>query len=862
MTSPATDRRTVAPNWKRYAPALASVALLALSATLMSRELRHFRYHEIATRIHAFQARQLIASVSLTLLVYCVLPLYDTMALKYVRQRLPQRRVMFASVVSYAISQTLGMPALTGGGVRYRFWSSWGVGAGDIARAVGFVGFTFGLGLAVVSALALLAEPTEAAVLLHVAPSVAQVVGLLLLALVATYLVMALRHRERVMTVGPISFSLPRPALAIAQTLVPLADWLLAAAVLYVLLPHDRSPTFLAFVAAFVLAQSAGILSNVPGGAGVFETVMLLLLQPAVRPDEAIGALIVYRAIYYLLPFLGGVALLAFNEARLRQPAIKTAITQTARFSSAILPRALAAATLLAGLVLLVSGATPSVHSRLTWLDDLLPLGVIELSHFAGSLVGVALVLLAWALWHRLDAAWGITVALLTVGALTALVKGLDWEEATALMAVLALLLPARRAFYRKGALLHEPLEPGWVAAVVVAVGASIWLGVFAYKHVEFQGSMWWQFTTHGDAPRFMRAEAGVLIALAVFGFMRLLRHSEATPAPPTADELSAAREIARSSADTTAYLALLGDKNLLFSPSRDAMIMYGVKGRSWIALGDPLGAEAAASDLVWRFSEMADKHGGWPVFYETTDLRLPLFIDLGLSFVKLGEEALIGLSDFSLDGPERRVLRRTEREFAKRGATFEMLPPEAVPEHLPTLRRISDDWLQSKRAREKGFSLGRFDDAYLSATPVAIVRDEGDIVAFANVWLGAPGTQLSADLMRYSNTAPKNVMEYLFIQLLLWGRQQGYAEFSLGMAPLSGLANRALAPFWSRAGSWLFRHGENFYNFQGLRQYKEKFAPRWRPRYLASPGGVVLPRVVANVTSLIGGGVKGLVMR
>ncbi len=102
--------------------------------------------------------------------------------------------------------------------------------------------------------------------------------------------------------------------------------------------------------------------------------------------------------------------------------------------------------------------------------------------------------------------------------------------------------------------------------------------------------------------------------------------------------------------------------------------------------------------------------------------------------------------------------------------------------------------------------------------------------------------------------------MEFLFIELMLWGKEEGYRWFNLGMAPLAGLENRPQAPLWNRLGALLYRHGEHFYNFQGLRDYKEKFDPVWVPRYLASPGGLALPRVLANLATLISGGVKGVI--
>jgi phosphatidylglycerol lysyltransferase len=189
-------------------------------------------------------------------------------------------------------------------------------------------------------------------------------------------------------------------------------------------------------------------------------------------------------------------------------------------------------------------------------------------------------------------------------------------------------------------------------------------------------------------------------------------------------------------------------------------------------------------------------------------------------------------------------------------------MQPESVAAHLEELKNISDAWLTEKSAREKGFSLGFFQPDYIRRCPVALVIRNKQIEAFANLWTGAQLEQLSLDLMRYLPEAPEGVMEFLFVCLMLWGKEQGYRWFNLGMAPLSGLENRALAPLWNRLGAFVFRHGEHFYNFQGLRQYKDKFDPEWRPRYLASPGGLALPQIFANLATLISGGIKGVVAK
>jgi phosphatidylglycerol lysyltransferase len=319
---------------------------------------------------------------------------------------------------------------------------------------------------------------------------------------------------------------------------------------------------------------------------------------------------------------------------------------------------------------------------------------------------------------------------------------------------------------------------------------------------------------------------------------------------------------IVQEASDTDAHLAMLGDKVFLFNASGTAFLMYGIIGNSWIAMGDPVGPEGELEDLAWRFREAADRHGDRGVFYQVSHQRLPMYLDMGLSLLKLGEEARVALSGFSLEGSQRKDFRYTLRKLEKDGCRFEVLPPGSVTADATAFKEISDQWLAEKSSREKGFSLGFFSEAYLDRYAIAVVRQQDRMMAFANIWPGAGQEELSIDLMRYRPAAPNGIMEYLFLQIMLWGKTGGYQWFNLGMAPLSGFEARALAPLWTRLGGFVFRHGENFYNFQGLRQYKEKFDPVWSPKYLACPGGISIPRTLADVSLLISGGLKGMLPR
>ena len=854
--------KRVVPPW---AGPLVILLLLILSLFVLHGELRQYHYHDITRAIFAVPRSHVALAFLFTAIAYALLPAYDVIALSYVRRPLPLGRAVFSSFISYGLSQTLGFPLVTGSSVRYRFWSAWGLSTSEIAQAVSFVGATFALGMIFLSGTVFLLEPSTTMELIGLPYGVLRPIGVTLLAIVALYLFWSATQAKAIRVRG-WEFPVPSLGMTALQLTAATADWAAAGAVLYSLLPAGHVLSFLPFLGAFLLAQFAGQISHVPGGLGIFETLMVVLLKPYLPAAPAVAALVAFRAIYYLVPFALSLILLAGYEAvRQRERVVyvaSTAGTFAARWTSSLLPQALSATTFIAGAILLFSGATPSVHGRVSALDRLLPLGVIEFSHFAGSIAGAGLLVLAWAIRRRLDAAYGLTVTLLIVGIVASLLKGLDWEEAVLLSIVLAVVLPSHRAFYRKAAITSEPLEPGWIVAVLVVAGASVWLGFFSYKHVDFSSELWFRFTTHGDAPRFLRATAGTLGALAVFGLMRLLRHAEAEPALPTEEELERARAVIRESSETPANLVFLGDKALLFSPSGKAFLMYGVEGRSWVALGDPIGPEEEATELAWHFREEADRHGAWPVFYEVGTDRLPLYIDLGLTLLKLGEAAVVSLDVFTLEGGKRKGLRRTIKEVSRHGAEFTVVPREQVSSLLPELKCVSDAWLEEKHTREKGFSMGRFDERYISEFPVGVVRIGSRIVAFANLWCSGDGTEVSVDLMRYSPAAPSGVMEFLFIELLLWGKGQGFRKFNLGMAPLSGLQNRTLAPLWNRAGALLYRHGEHFYNFRGLRSYKDKFDPRWEPRYLASPGGLVLPRILANTAALISGGLRGVVLR
>ena len=843
-------------------PAVVGACIFGVAIFVLHHELASYRLSDIEAHLASISARHRALALALTIASYALLTGYDALAFRFLGSALAYPRVALASFVGFVFSHNIGLSFLGGNAVRYRILTSFGVAPGDIARVVAFNLITFWLGFFALGGLVLTLDPIALPATLHLPFATSRPIGALLLAALGAYMPFSLLKRSP-LRVGGFEFVLPRPSWTIAQLALSALDWALAAAIFFVLLPHKDGLSLGIVLGAYLLAQVVGLASHVPGGLGVFEGVMVLLLGSYLSGEVVLGAAIAYRVLYYLVPLVVAVVLFGGYEALQRRHLFDRGKELFSRWVPEVVPRAFSAVVLLAGIVLLASGATPAAPGRIPVLERWIPLPLIEVSHLLGSLTGVALLLLARALQQRLDAAYFLSLLGLAAGAAVSITKGLDYEEAALLTLTFAALLPCHRFFYRRSSLLTESFSADWIVGIALVVVGTGVVTLFAYRHVEYSRDLWWSFDVHGNAPRSLRALFGAGFLLAVFALYRLMRPAQPDVELPSADELELLRPLVAAAPSTEAHLALLGDKRLLQHEGGAGFVMYGIEGRSWIAMGDPVGAPDVRRELAWRFRELADAHGGRASFYEVSASDLPVYLDLGLALRKLGEEARVALDGFTVEGGGRRAKLRTARNrMTREDCHFEVLPPEAVPPLLDELAAISDAWLVDKNTREKRFSLSFFDRAYLARTPLAVIRRGERIVAFANVWLSGEKHELSVDLMRYGKDAPPSAMDALFTELMFWGQEQGYAWFSLGMAPLSGFEHHRLAPLWNRLGALLFRYGEHFYNFQGLREWKEKFGPVWEPRYLAAPSNLTVPLVLTQVASLVNGGVGGTIAK
>ncbi|MCB1492347.1 MAG: GNAT family N-acetyltransferase, partial [Rhodobiaceae bacterium] len=266
----------------------------------------------------------------------------------------------------------------------------------------------------------------------------------------------------------------------------------------------------------------------------------------------------------------------------------------------------------------------------------------------------------------------------------------------------------------------------------------------------------------------------------------------------------------------------------------------------------DPVADDGSIDGVIEAVVAMARQINCRPIFYQISPRFIPSFLDNGFRLYKLGEEAVVDLETFSLDGKARRGLRGSHNRAERDGLTFDIRQPPHDPAFLDTLRAISDEWLADKGGVEKDFSVGRFSDAYIGRFPVAVVSLAGTPVAFANLLVTDTRAMATIDLMRHRDDAPTSVMEFLFVEIMLALKADGFAAFSLGLAPLSGFETMRRKRLWEHSAQLVYEHGNRFYSFKGLRAFKDKFKPEWVPRYAAAYSTVDFVAGLADATALI----------
>ncbi len=827
------DLKTIVVWVVGHAGRLLPLLIVAVVVAVTWDALRRIHFGEVRAALRGMDQGPILVGLAITAVNIAVMGLYDVVAFRLTRAPWPERW-RFGSV-AFAWSNFLTLGPLAGPAIRFWLYRPWVDRATDVQGGVVSVvlGFTAGLvGWTVASLLPIrLAWAASMPVLLVVSLVTATAVVL------AGATVLSRTHPQ---------FATRQWRFGVAMVLVGWVDWLLAALAFSACvhaLPVPP-PDAVALFRSFFVGQAIGLLSLIPGGLGSSDAFWVAHLPVSV--SAATAALLVYRAIYYVLPWLFASAmLLGWATSR------STRRIDLARRFIATLVGA-------GGLLMILSTASPALAVRLRLLERVIPLELVEFGYLAAALGGLLLLVLARGLAKGYRSAVRAAYLIIITAAAASLLKGLDWEEVVILSAI-ALVL------WTQSALFDRPSHGDWLERRdlwLAVVGVFVFVVVGAVTHRVNQQTIdrLLHVGYHVEGSRFARSAITLAMGTAAVALYTLLR-APVRFARPSSEQIQRTLELhARIGRGSTALTVANGDKQIWTDGDR-GFCLYRTIGRYIVVFADPVVQRPSMhAELLDRFIAFAAELDRRPLFYQISPEWIPPLHDRGYAFFKLGEEALVPLERVTLEGHagkiNRQILKRAERDRAR----FRIIPPEEAQARIGELRHVSDEWLRIKEVRERQFSIGYFDEEYIGRFPCGVVEypvggpEPLRIIAFANLLLGPAHSELSVDLMRYVDDAPK-VMDYLFVSLFLYGKELGYRTFNLGMAPLASVGERTGAYARERLARLVFQHGENWYNFQGLRYYKQKWNPEWVPRYLAYENPWDWPAALANVSALIAGG-------
>jgi phosphatidylglycerol lysyltransferase len=818
------------------------IAVLCGIAWLVWHELKAIDLRTAAARLQGADRRSVALAIGAAVLALSMMGLYDVLAFPSTPTLRKRTRwlmgVLFFSWTNFLTLGPIGGPAL-----RLFVYRRHGLGSADIVRGMLriYAGTFSGISSWVIAALVPLgdtpgASAARAAIALMCGPLMGITMGRLV---------------RRFRSVSGADLSDLRAA---GVGLLGAADWGVAISVFvfcgWATGGGGGGPSVSDSMRTMTFGHAVGFVSMIPGGLGSADAVWLKMLTTyGAGPNEATAHILLFRLVYYLMPWTASLLVLY------------------ARFSGASEPllrwqrRLLAAAVAVNAALLLASAATPAVGPRLQKLQDVVPVDAVEASHALAVVSAVVMVFLIRGLMRGYRAAFVITGITLAASAAAHLLKGGDFEEALVSALLLTLLIGSRRGFTRRGRI---PI--GWELALGATIGTLTFfmlIGLAAFPKLRASDlyELYARAMRHSEGARVVRG----LGLIAFVGLIFLLRQAvvprrmAVTPAADEVDE--AARFIAEHAEHATALNVGAGDKGVwIWRPKKEAegVLLFQRRHRKLVVFSDPVVEERRATEMLEDFHAFARDEDLDVVFYQVSGGWMGHLHEFGYTFFKLGEEAVVEVAGFSLAGGEGHGFRKTIRRVEGQGVRFEVVGPPHDERLISEARTVSDAWLAAKGIREMQFSLGYFSRGYLGRSPLAIARDSaGRLVGFLNVLATRSGTpaspagEVTYDLMRFEQGVD-GLSEYMILKLIEWSREQGYARLNLGMSPLCDVGEYRRASIPERLARLLFEHGERIYNYRGLHAFKDKFRPLWQARFMAYQRPWDWPSAVLSTTSLI----------
>jgi phosphatidylglycerol lysyltransferase len=798
---------------------------------LLHDQLKNLNYVDVINALKAIPILRIIITLFLSLSYYLILGGYDVVAFKYIGLKVPlsSKDILSTCFISNVLGSNTGYSMLFGGSIRYRLYSIYNVSIVDVTKVLLFSSMTIWLGLLMVGGFIFTFVPVSLGRIFGF-NFTTRAIGMFFITILVLYIFLSIL-RSKPIKIFKWSVIFPDIKIVSSQLLLATCDWFIASLILYILIPAGEISYFV-FLRVFLVSQLLGIVSQVPGGMGVFETAISKLLPNSTGNPGVIGALLAYRVIFYFFPLLIALALLCAFEIMVFTKKFNGNTKIFGKTISSVIIQVIALSSFFAGMIVMFSTSMPFDIDRLKFVINFLPAWFSDLSHFLLSITAIWLLFVSKTLLFRVKNAWSAACILISFAIVLILVVGESLLVLLCLIGLLITLLFSKKYFYRDTPMLSTAFSVCWFSAIVGVFSLSTWIGFFVNRQDIFSwirlGVFFKNILSATDAARFLRASLGIGITISLVVLKQISRNFFKKPVSFTKCDI---KNIVDASDYKYSFNAFASDKRYIANNEKDAFIIYAKSKDNWIALGDPVGKSEHKSELLWKFKETADKASAKPVFIGIDHKYAQIYGDIGLDAFSIGQEARVPLITFDRGNGRFGYLCRLEKEMEDAGFKYQIMNAGQFGQYREIFAIINKEWGKNINYLERNFMLGKYDESYMSDMDFGVLGKAGKIYAFPIIIKTKNKCELSSEIVRYIKCG-YNVFAYIMFKNILWAKRNGYGWFNLGFAYTSSMDN-AVGVMKNLAKMFMFV--EHFdYNLVFLREFKSKFYPVWHSKHIA----------------------------
>jgi phosphatidylglycerol lysyltransferase len=818
---------------------------------LLRDQLKNLNYADIISALKAIPALRITIALFLSLSYYLILGGYDIVAFEYIGLKVPlsSKNILFTCFISNILGSNTGYSMLFGGSIRYRLYSIYNVSMADVTKVFLFSSATIWFGLLTVGGFIFTFAPAPVFMeRIFGFNFTTRAIGLFFIAVLVLYIFLSILHLKPI-KIFKWSVAFPNIKIVSLQILLATCDWLIASLILYILMPAGEISYFI-LLKVFLVSHLLGIISQVPGGMGVFETVISKLLPNSASNPGAIGGLLAYRVIFYFFPLLIALVLLCAFEIMMFAKKFNRRIKIFGNTISSIIIRVISLSSFLASIIVMFSTPMSFDIAQLKYVINLLPAWFADLSHSLLSITTTGLLFVSKALQFRVKNAWSIACILISFTIALILVVGESPLVLLCFIVLLIALLFSKKYFYRDISILNIVFSAWWFSTVIGVFVLSVWIGFFVNRQDIFSlvhlNVFFKNILSTTDVARFLRASLGIGIIIFIAVLEQISKNFFKNPISYTKRDI---KNIVDSSDYTYSFNALASDKNYIVNDEKDALIMYAKSKGSWIALGDPIGKFERKNDLLWKFKEIANNASATPAFIGIDHKYMQIYDDMGLGIFNMGQEARVPLMSFDKGDVRFEYFCRLEKEIEDAGFKYQMMNAGQFEQCREIFAKINKEWEKNTNYLKRNFIPGKYDESYMKDMDFGVLEKSGKIYAFSVITKTKNKCELSSEVVRYIK-CDYDVFAYIVFKNILWAKENGYDWFNLGFAysPSVNDAKRVIRHF-----SKMFMFAEHFdYNLVFLREFKNKFYPVWHDKYIAVHPGKHIVTFIKNFMALV----------